>query len=67
MVEAFKNIKPQYGKYTVTSNREVYAGMDWTVNMTKIAVFFCFAGQGDDESEDPVKEANILEQLTLDW
>ena len=75
VVEAFKNVKPRYGKYAVTGNHEVYAGMDWAVDMTKRAGFSVLqdtsitidrviniAGIDDpaDASEDPVKEANIL-------
>ena len=75
VVKAFKNIKPRYGKYAVTGNHEVYAGVDQAVEMTKRAGFSVLrdqaitidkviniAGINDpaDASEDSLKEANIL-------
>ena len=75
VVDVFQNMKPQYGKYAVIGNHEVYAGTDWAVEMMEKAGFHVLrdetttienvlniAGLDDpaDASEEPEKEANIL-------
>ena len=81
VVEVFQDIKPQYGKYAVIGNHEVYAGTDWAVDMTEKAGFkvlrdetitienvLNIAGIDDpaDASEEPEKEAKILRHADPD-
>lgn len=81
VVEVFQDIKPQYGKYAVIGNHEVYARTDWAVDMTGKTGFkvlrdetitienvLNIAGIDDpaDASEEPEKEAIILKHADPD-
>ena len=46
LVQQFQQIKPEYGKYAVPGNHEYYAGIDYSLELTRDAGFVVLRGSG---------------------
>ncbi|MDH3973645.1 MAG: metallophosphoesterase [Deltaproteobacteria bacterium] len=46
LVQLFKQINPKYGKYAVLGNHEYYAGIDYSLKLTRDAGFVVLRGSG---------------------